>query len=67
MSMFTYRAEGPHRVRVESLSAWGLFTENGEWIEGVLRSADPTFCRWVASGCVMRERRAAVTPPRRAS
>lgn len=58
MSMQTYRAIDPRRVRVESRSAWGLFTENGEWIEGPIRSADPTFCRWVASGCLLQERSA---------
>jgi hypothetical protein len=59
MSMQTYRAESPHRVRVESHTAWGVFTENGEWLEGPIRSADPTFCRWVASGRLLQERAAA--------
>jgi len=59
--MHTYTAESAKRVRVERGGVWGLFTENGVWLEGAIRSADPTFCRWVASAHAMAWR-AAQTP-----
>lgn len=35
-------------VRVEHKGQVGLFRENGSWIEGELRSADPLMCKWIA-------------------
>ena len=55
--MHTYAAENSKRVRLERGASWGVFTQNGEWLDGPIRYADPTFCRWVASGHVMQERR----------
>jgi hypothetical protein len=56
LTLHTYTAESPDRIRLEFRSGWGVFTASGEWIEGPIRSADPTFCRWVASGLVLKER-----------
>jgi hypothetical protein len=57
MSLQLYRAESSQRVRVEGKNAWGLFTQDGAWIEGTIRSADPTFCRWLASSCALTARK----------
>jgi hypothetical protein len=59
VSMHLYTAQSRRRVRVDGRNAWGLFSENGEWLDGAIRSADPTFCRWVTSGFVIDERQAA--------
>jgi len=56
LTLHTYTAEGTDRVRLENSGGWGVFTASGEWIEGPIRSADPTFCRWVASGLVFKQR-----------
>ena len=66
LTMHTYTAESPERIRLEGRNGWGVFTANGEWIEGPIRWADPTFCRWVASGCAVEQGRksaARVTRP----
>jgi hypothetical protein len=46
-SSFYYAAYGPNRVRVKRGEQWGEFDRNGNWLDGTLRCADPTFCRWV--------------------
>ena len=55
LTLHSYTAESRDRIRLESRNGWGVFTANGEWIEGPIRWADPTFCRWVASGCALQE------------
>ncbi|MGC8512012.1 MAG: hypothetical protein ACP5P1_03100 [Acidimicrobiales bacterium] len=37
-------------VRVTKGDLSGLFSRNGQWLSGDLRSADPEMCRWVTSG-----------------
>jgi hypothetical protein len=44
-----YTAEGALRIRVERGDQWGYFDDQGRWLEGPLRSADPTFCRYLSS------------------
>jgi hypothetical protein len=56
VSLQLYRAESAERVRVEGNNGWGLFTQDGVWVEGPIRSADPTFCRWLASAHSLAER-----------
>ncbi|MGD9946587.1 MAG: hypothetical protein AB7S98_25510 [Burkholderiaceae bacterium] len=36
------------RVRVEHEGRCGLFREDGCWLEGELRNADPLMCKWIA-------------------
>jgi hypothetical protein len=54
-------------VKVERGGAWGRFTQNGDWLEGEIRYADPTFCRWVTSAEIAAEWRRAVEPAARKS
>jgi len=54
-----YRAEGKHRIRVERAGQqqlWGYFDGDGRWLEGPLRWADPTFCRFMSSGWILAAR-----------
>lgn len=37
-------------VRVERDGVWGLFSVDGRWIDGELRSADPHMCIWIGAG-----------------
>lgn len=53
----TYEAAGTDRVRVNDGKRFGLFDRSGNWIEGEIKSADPCFCRFLASGILMEERR----------
>lgn len=53
----TYEALGPDRVRVTHGNQSGVFDRDANWIEGVITSADPCFCRFIASGARMDERR----------
>jgi len=43
-------------IKVTDGDKSGLFTEEGEWISGELRSCDPQMCGWVA-GPVMANHR----------
>lgn len=46
-----YEEAGEDRVQVtDRAGVVGVFTGDGKWIEGDLRSADPEVCRWVRSG-----------------
>jgi hypothetical protein len=54
-----YSAEGEHRIRVQRAGhdeLWGYFDGDGRWLEGPLRSADPTFCRYMSSGWILAAR-----------
>jgi hypothetical protein len=45
----TYQAQDDGNVFVVAKSgATGVFTTEGRWLEGELRSADPHLCGWVA-------------------
>lgn len=35
-------------VRVDDGERTGFFRENGAWIRGELRQADPLMCKWIA-------------------
>jgi hypothetical protein len=46
-----YEIDESGDVRVETpAGVAGVFSGNGEWITGELRSADPELCRWIRSG-----------------
>ena len=34
-------------VRVDKSDGVGWFDENGRWVRGEVRSADPELCRWI--------------------
>jgi hypothetical protein len=54
-----YLAERHDWIRVQRAGSddlWGYFNGDGQWLEGPLRSADPTFCRYMSSGCIVAER-----------
>jgi hypothetical protein len=54
-----YRAESRNRIRVERAGhkeQWGYFDSDGRWLEGPLRWADPTFCRFISSGWIFAAR-----------
>jgi hypothetical protein len=56
-----YSAEAEHRIRVERAGheeQWGYFDGDGRWLEGPLRCADPTFCRYMSSGWILAARAA---------
>jgi hypothetical protein len=53
----TYEVVGENRVQVQDGNQTGLFDRSGRWLEGDLKSADPSFCRYVASAWVIAERR----------
>ena len=55
----SYCAESQRRIRVQRAGReelWGYFDDDGRWLEGPLRSADPTFCRYISSGWVLAAR-----------
>jgi hypothetical protein len=43
-----YAAYGPNHVRITRGEQWGEFDRNAYHLGGPLRSADPSFCRWVS-------------------
>ena len=49
----TYMADDENRVEVTRDGISGLFTRDGEWITGKLKSADPIYCRWATSGIII--------------
>jgi hypothetical protein len=50
-----YTAEGAFRIRVEHEGEWGYFDDRGRWLEGALKIADPTFCRFLSSSFMVEE------------
>lgn len=50
LSGATYEEGGERTVVVSKGEVSGVFSRNGEWISGELKSADPEMCRWVTSG-----------------
>ena len=53
----TYELAGENRVRVKDGNTSDLFDRDGVWIEGDVKSADPCFCRFIASAWIMDQRR----------
>jgi hypothetical protein len=51
-----YAAYDRHRVHVKRGNLWGEFDRNGNHLEGDIRYADPTFCRWVTGEHIYNER-----------
>lgn len=43
-------------IRVTDGDVSGVFTHEGEWIEGELRSCDPQLCGWVAGPLMANHR-----------
>jgi hypothetical protein len=50
-----YTAEGKFRIRVERHGKWGYFDDCGRWLEGELKIADPTFCRFLSSSWMVEQ------------
>jgi hypothetical protein len=50
-----YTAEGKYRIRVEKGNQWGYFDDCGRWLEGALKIADPTFCRFLSSSWIVEQ------------
>jgi hypothetical protein len=48
-----YTAEGSSRIRCARGETWGYFDSSGNWLEGPLRYADPTFCRYMGTQWVV--------------
>ena len=42
-----YEIDEDGLVRVEENGVVGTFREDGSWVSGELRSADPHMCKWV--------------------
>jgi hypothetical protein len=51
-----YGAYGPDRLRVKRGDRWGEFDRDGNWLEGEIKFADPTFCRWVTGEYIYNAR-----------
>lgn len=50
LSGATYEVDSEGRIVVSRDGVSGVFTGDGVWIEGEMRSADPEVCRWMRSG-----------------
>ena len=44
-----YEIQDDGTIKVSGRGIWGIFTDEGRWIEGELRQADPQLCVWVAN------------------
>jgi hypothetical protein len=49
-AIYEYADDGVGPVLVSKDGVSGLFTADGVWVRGEMRSADPQMCRWIASG-----------------
>lgn len=47
-SRHTYESCDDGLIRVSKGNSHGLFREDGRWISGEVRSADPLLCLWIA-------------------
>ncbi len=45
-----YELDEDGHIVVTRDGASGVFTGNGAWIRGAIRTADPELCRWIDSG-----------------
>ncbi len=46
----------PTLVRVSKDGQWGLFRNDGAWVEGDVYSADPHLCGWIAGPKLLHHR-----------
>lgn len=56
----------PYQIKVtdSDVGKTGIFTYEGEWIEGDLRYCDPQLCGWVAGPLVANHRLSESAPDR---
>ena len=63
-----YERHGDGQIKVTETKAdggrSGIFTHEGEWIEGALRFCDPQLCGWVAGPIVANHRMSEAAPDR---
>ena len=52
-----YHLEAENRIRVTHGGRSGIFDHDGVWLEGEVKTADPCFCRWIASEWIVTDRR----------
>ena len=51
-----YERHGDGQIKVTDGDKVGVFTDEGEWIEGELRFCDPQLCGWVAGPIMLNHR-----------
>ncbi len=51
-----YERHGDGQIKVTDGDKEGVFTHEGQWISGKLRSCDPQLCGWVAGPIVANHR-----------
>ena len=52
-----YEQDGNGNVLVtQEDGAWGRFRQDGRWLEGNLKEADPHFCGWVGGPVMVNHR-----------
>ena len=51
-----YERHGDGQIKVTDGDKVGVFTDEGEWIEGELRFCDPQLCGWVAGPLMLNHR-----------
>ena len=59
-----YERYGDGQIKVTDGETSGIFTHEGEWIEGELRWCDPQLCGWVAGPIVANHRMSDSAPDR---
>ncbi len=61
-----YEREGDDKIKVTEADDGrsGIFTHEGEWIEGELRFCDPQLCGWVGGPLVANHRLSEAAPDR---
>ncbi len=59
-----YERHGDGLIKVTDGDKSGIFTHEGEWIEGELRCCDPQLCGWVAGPIVANHRMSEAAPDR---
>ncbi len=55
-SKVLYEQDGEGHIRVSFEGKWGLFNDNGSYIEGEIRECDPQLCGWVGGPQVANHR-----------
>ena len=51
-----YERHGDGQIKVTDGDKVGVFTDEGEWLEGELRFCDPQLCGWVAGPIMLNHR-----------
>ena len=51
-----YERHGDGQIKVTDNERSGVFTDQGQWVEGELRECDPQLCGWVAGPQVANHR-----------